>query len=126
MEAVKQSQYSLGRLLHFVVRILGPEKNFYCLAIIYGIGIGILSLATPVSVQMLIDTVANTALTVPLAVLSLTLFGLLLVAVLLNALRIHLMDLFARRFYARMVSEIALRSIYAENPFSTPRLGLTP
>ena len=27
------------------------------------------------------------------------------------------MDLFGRRFYARMVSDIALRSIYAMNPF---------
>jgi ABC-type bacteriocin/lantibiotic exporter with double-glycine peptidase domain len=36
-------------------------------------------------------------------------------------LRVHLMDLFARRFYARMVSEIALRSIYAVNPFFRDR-----
>jgi len=50
-------------------------------------------------------------------VLSVTLFVLLLSAGLLNALRIHLMDLFGRRFYARMVSEIALRSVYALNPF---------
>ena len=27
------------------------------------------------------------------------------------------MDLFSRRFYARMVSEIALRSVYSLNPF---------
>ena len=49
--------------------------------------------------------------------LSVTLFVLLMIAGLLNALRIHLMDVFARRFYARMVSEISLRSVYALNPF---------
>jgi putative ABC transport system ATP-binding protein len=66
---------------------------------------------------MLINTVANTGLTLSLVVLSVTLFVLLFLSGLLNALRIHLMDLFQRRFYARMVSEIALRSIYALNPF---------
>jgi ABC-type bacteriocin/lantibiotic exporter with double-glycine peptidase domain len=108
---------SLRKLFGFVARILGPESNFYYLTVIYGLGISLLSLATPISVQMLINTVANTGLTVPLTVLSITLFALLLAAGLMNALRIHLMDLFARRFYARMVGEIALRAIYALNPF---------
>ncbi|MEM1435330.1 MAG: ABC transporter ATP-binding protein [Pseudomonadota bacterium] len=108
---------TVGELVHYIAAILGPEKNYYWLAFIYGIGISLLSLATPISVQMLINTVANTGLTTPLILLSLTLFGLLLGAVLLNALRIHLMELFSRRFYARLVSDIALRSIYALNPF---------
>ena len=97
--------------------ILGPERRFYALAIIYGLGISLLTLATPISVQMLINTVANTGLTTPLVVLSATLFVLLLVSGLLNALRIHLMEIFGRRFYARLVSEITLRSVYAQNPF---------
>ena len=97
--------------------IIGPERSYYWLAIVYGIGISVLSLALPISVQMLVNTIANTALTAPLVVLSVTLLILLLSAGLLNALRIHLVDLFARRFYARMVSEIALRSVFALNPF---------
>lgn len=36
---------------------------------------------------------------------------------LLSALRVHLMELFARRFYSRMVAEISLISTYAQNPF---------
>lgn len=112
-----QGRITLGQLFGFFVKILGPEKEFYFLAVIYGIGISLLSLATPISVQMLINTVANTGLTTPLVVLSITLFVLLLISGLLNALRVHLMEIFGRRFYARMVSEIALRSIYAENPF---------
>ncbi len=100
-----------------MLKILGPERKFYTLALIYGVGISVLSLATPISVQMLINTVAYTALTTPLVVLSLTLLGLLLASGLLNALRIHLMEIFARRFYARLVSEIALRALYAKNPF---------
>lgn len=108
---------SVTDVLSYFILILGPEKKYYALALVYGIGISALSLALPVSVQMLVNTIANTGLTTPLVVLTVTLFVLLLAAGLLNALRIHLMDLFSRRFYARMVSEIAMRSVFALNPF---------
>ncbi len=108
-------------LFRFFIDILAPEGNFYTLAIVYGVGIGLLSLATPISVQMLINTVANIGLATPLVVLALTLFVLLLLAGILNALRIQIMDVFGRRFYARLVSEIALRTIYARNPFFDDR-----
>ncbi|MEO1028373.1 MAG: ABC transporter ATP-binding protein [Pseudomonadota bacterium] len=98
-------------------KILAPESNFYIMALIYGVGISLLSLATPISVQMLINTVANTALTAPLVLLSGTLFILLMFSGLLSALRTHLMELFGRRFYSRMVAEISVRSVYAQNPF---------
>jgi putative ABC transport system ATP-binding protein len=116
-DQVLDKHVSVKEVLSYFFSILGPEHNYYWLAIIYGVGIGVLSLALPISVQMLVNTVAYTGLTTPLVVLTLTLFGLLIVSGLLNALRIHLMDLFQRRFYARMVSEIALRSVYALNPF---------
>ncbi len=111
------SQISLVKFFRIFFDILKPEANFYWLAAVYGIGISLLSLATPISVQMLINTIANTALTAPLVMLSLTLFGLLLISSMLYALRVHLMEIFARRFYARMVAEISLISVYAQNPF---------
>ena len=111
------SQISLVKFFRIFFEILKPEANFYWLAAVYGVGISLLSLATPISVQMLINTIANTALTAPLVVLALTLFGLLIISGLIYALRIHLMELFARRFYARMVAEISLISVYAQNPF---------
>ncbi len=98
-------------------QVLSGERGYINLAIIYGISISFLSLATPISVQMLINTIANTGLTTPLIVLSVTLFVLLAIYGLLNALRVHLMELFARRFYSRLVSEITVKSIYAKNPF---------
>lgn len=110
---------SLQKFFRIFFEILKPESNFYWIAIVYGVGISLLSLATPISVQLLIGTIANTAMPAPLVMLSLTLFGLLLLSSLLYALRIHLMELFARRFYARLVSEISLIAIYAQNPFFT-------
>lgn len=106
-----------GEVIGFVVEIMKPEKSFYGLAVIYGIGISLLSLATPIAVQVLINSVGFTGLTVPLVVLSLALLGLLVASGLLNALRVHLMEIFARRFYARVTSEMALKALYAQNPF---------
>ncbi|MEO1149456.1 MAG: ABC transporter ATP-binding protein [Pseudomonadota bacterium] len=115
--AKTRKRISMSEMTAMLRMVLGDERRFYALAIIYGLGISLLSLATPISVQMLINTVANTGLMGPLIMLSVTLFFLLLISGLLNALRIHLMEIFGRRFYARMVSEITLRAIYAQNPF---------
>ena len=111
------TEQSLTALVQRIFMILAPERSFYLLAIIYGIGISLLSLATPVSVQILINSVINTGLTTPLVVISMTLFVLLLLYGFLYALRIHLVDVFGRRFYARMVSEISLRALYAADPY---------
>jgi putative ABC transport system ATP-binding protein len=103
--------------VRWMLGLLKSERSFIWLALIYGVAVSVLSLATPISVQMLINSVANTALVTPLVTLAGTLLGLLLIAVLLSALRIYAMELFARRFYARQVAEITLRSIHARNPF---------
>jgi putative ABC transport system ATP-binding protein len=104
-------------VLSIVMGMLRAERSFFGLGVIYGIGISLLSLATPIAVQVLINSVGYTGLRVPLVVLSLTLFGLLLASGLLNALRVHLMEIFARRFYARLTSEFALKALYAQKPF---------
>lgn len=98
-------------------RILAPERPWLVLAIVHGIGIGLLTLAVPVSVQMLIDTVANTARLQPVIVLAVALFVLLLLSGLLTGLRTWLMELYGRRLYARLTAEIALRSVHAESDF---------
>lgn len=113
----KMPQHTVSQVLQLVKNMLKNEKQYYWLAIIYGIGISLLTLAVPISVQMLINTVANTGLVAQLVVLTVTLFVLLLISGLLYALRLHLMELFGRRFYARLVGEITLRTIYAQNPF---------
>lgn len=97
--------------------ILGEDRGLLALAIIYGIGLSLLSLATPISVQMLINQAAATGLETPLAVLSLTLLGLLLLWALLASMRSWLMEIFKRRFSARLVAEITVRAVHAENPY---------
>ncbi len=97
--------------------ILGQDSSFFVLAIIYGIGISLLSLATPISVQMLINSVANTALPAPLFTLAGVLFALLMLSALLSAFRVHLMELFRQRIFAQLVAEITLRAVHSRDPF---------
>lgn len=93
--------------------ILGPENAFYWLAAIYSIATSVLTLAVPLSVQVLIATVSNTALLQPVVVLALILFALLGMYGALYAVQAHLMDRFERRFFARYTQEIVLRSVHS-------------
>jgi putative ABC transport system ATP-binding protein len=93
--------------------ILAPERRFYGLIFVYGIAVSTLSLALPLSVQVLIGTVTNTGLVRPVVVLALVLFALLLLSGLFAATQVYVMELFERRFFTRIVSEVTLRLIYA-------------
>ena len=61
----------------WLAEIVGPDAAYLRLAALYGVAISLLSLATPISVQLLINSVAHTALPAPLWTLSGVLFGLL-------------------------------------------------
>jgi putative ABC transport system ATP-binding protein len=118
MAAKDLAQMDLNTLVFSWLKdILWPEKNYFWLAIIYGVGIALLGLAVPISVQLLINSIANTALPVPLFILSAILFGLLVVSGLLSVLRIHLMEMYRRRFMARLVADVTVRAINAADPF---------
>ena len=97
--------------------IIGPDAAYIRLGVAYTIAISLLSLATPISVQLLINSVAFTALPAPLWTLSGVLLLLLLVVAGLSALRVYVMALFERRVFARVVAEITLRAVHAQNPF---------
>lgn len=93
--------------------ILGPERSFYSMAAVYSIATSVLTLGVPLSVQVLISTVSNTALLQPVVVLALILFTLLGLYGALYGVQAHLMDRFERRFFARYTQEIVLRSVHS-------------
>ncbi|RJG54112.1 ABC transporter ATP-binding protein [Sphingobium terrigena] len=97
--------------------IVGPDKSYVNVGIVYTLAITLLSLATPISVQLLINSVARTALPAPLWILSGVLLALLLVVAGLSALRIYLLAMFERRIFARVVAEVTVRAVHAQNPF---------
>ncbi|GHC99493.1 ABC transporter ATP-binding protein [Novosphingobium pokkalii] len=108
---------TLRDLRRWASLVLSPDKAFLRLALVYGAAISLLSLATPISVQLLINSVANIALPAPLFTLALVLFALLLLAGALMALRVAVMARFEQRFFARLMAEITTRAIHAQNPF---------
>ena len=101
----------------WLAEIVGPDAAYLRLAAVYGVAISLLSLATPISVQLLINSVANTALPAPLWTLAGLLLVLLLFVAGLSAMRFWVMALFERRFFARVVAEITERAVHAQNPF---------
>ena len=112
-----QPRAGLREVIDWIKLTLGPDGAFLQLALIYGVAISLLSLATPISVQLLINSVANVALVAPLFTLAGMLLVLLLLVGLLSAMRVHLMSVFERRLFARIVAEITLRAVHAKNPF---------
>lgn len=102
-------------------RIIGPDSAYVRLGIVYTIAISLLALATPISVQLLINSVANTALPAPLWALSGVLLMLLLMVTGLSALRVWIMAAFERRIFARIVAEVTVRAVHAQDPFFADR-----
>lgn len=94
--------------------ILSPEKNYYIVAVVYGIAISLLMLAVPISVQALINTVVNTTFEYFIYVLACILFFVLILMVIVMACREYIMELFQRRFFARMTAEANLRLLYSD------------
>ena len=111
------ARVELRDAIRWLAEIIGPDAGYLRLAAVYGIAIGLLSLATPISVQLLINSVAYTALPAPLWTLAGLLFVLLLVVALLSTLRVYVMTLFERRLFARIVAEITIRAVHARDPF---------
>lgn len=101
----------------WISEIVGPDRGYVNVGIVYTLAITLLSLATPISVQLLINSVARTALVAPLWILSAVLLVLLLLVAGLSALRVYLLAVFERRIFARVVAEVTVRAVHAQNPF---------
>lgn len=107
----------LRQAVAWLSEIVGPDRAYVNVGIVYTVAISLLSLATPISVQLLINSVARTALVAPLWILSAVMLALLLVVAGLSALRLYLLAIFERRLFARVVAEITVRTVHAQNPF---------
>jgi len=88
-------------------KILWPEKNFYFVTFVYAIGTSLLSLAIPISVQTLVNTVTFAVLKQPLIIVSILLLALLIFSGVLRGLQDLTVEYFQRHFYARVTVKIA-------------------
>lgn len=99
----------------YVKKILRPDKAIFITALVYGVIISILSLATPICVQLLINSVAFTAMFQPILVLGFILLLLVLLYGLANVLQFKVSEIFQRRFFARMGYEVGMSLLNAKH-----------
>lgn len=75
----------------------------------YGVALGLLSLAVPIAVQSLVNTVAFGSLIQPLVVLTVLLAVALTASAVLRALQVRVAEMLQRRLFVRIVAEIGGR-----------------
>ncbi len=89
--------------------LMMQERHDVLVALVYAIGVGLLTLTTPVAVQALVNTVAFGTLLQPLAVLSALLLVGLVFAGVLRALQTWVVEILQRRLFVRLVHDLAHR-----------------
>ena len=109
------NQINPEKYLYFLKKILDPDKELLICAIIYGFAISILGLATPICVQLLINSAVFTALLQPIFVLGIILLVLVSLYGLASILQFHVTEIFQRKFFARMSCEIGVTLLRANH-----------
>lgn len=90
-------------------QLLELDRQDIVVIIIYGVALGLLSLAVPIAVQSLVNTVAFGSLIQPLIVLTVLLAVALIGSAVLRALQVRIVEMLQRRLFVRIVAEISGR-----------------
>ncbi len=101
-----------GRRLPPLTRLVGlvkPDRTDVSSIVLYAILIGALTLATPIAVQQLVNSVAFGGLVQPVVVLALLLFGGLAFSALLSVLQAYTAEKIQRRVFVRVAMDLAER-----------------
>lgn len=94
------------RRLRLLIR---QERHDVLVVLIYAIGVGVLTLASPIAVQAVVNTVAFGTVLQPLAVLTALLLIGLSFAGILRALQAWVVEVLQRRLFLRLVNDLSLR-----------------
>lgn len=92
-----------------VFQLFRAERRDILLVILFSVIVGVLTLATPVTVQALVNFVSFGGLIQPLVVLGILLFGFLTLAGMIRVLQTYVIELLQRRLFVRVVADLALR-----------------
>lgn len=90
-------------------QLLELDRQDIAVIVIYGVALGLLSLAVPIAVQSLVNTVAFGSLFQPLVVLTVLLAVALIGSAVLRALQVRIAEMLQRRLFVRIVAEISGR-----------------
>ena len=89
--------------------LMRQERQDILVTLVYAIGVGLLTLATPIAVQALVNTVAFGTLLQPLAVLTMLLLAGLSFAAVLRGLQAWVVEILQRRLFLRLVDDLSYR-----------------
>ncbi|MBX2810467.1 MAG: ATP-binding cassette domain-containing protein [Myxococcales bacterium] len=92
-----------------VIALLKTERSNIGAITVYAMGVGLMSLALPLAVQMVVNTVAFGQAVQPLLLLTLLLGGGLAFGAILRGLQAWTVEVVQRRLFIKLVSELAER-----------------
>ncbi len=92
-----------------LVGLLRPDRGDLLAVVLFGVVIGGLTLATPVAVQQLVNTVAFGGLVQPVVILALLLFAVLAFSAVLSGVQAYVAEHIQRRVFVRVVLDLAER-----------------
>lgn len=106
LEDLRQPDGSVWQRLFALVR---SERQDLWIVVTYAIGVGVLSLATPLAVQSLINTVAFGTVLQPVLVLSVLLLAALTASAVLKVFELVVVEHIARRVFVRTAVDFSRR-----------------
>lgn len=92
-----------------LIQLLRPEKHDIVVILLFAVGVGLLSLAVPVTVQALVNFVSFAGLLQPLVILGLLLMACLSLAAAIRALKTFMVEMLQRRLFVRVVTDLGYR-----------------
>ena len=90
-------------------QLLAPERRDIVAVTLFAAAVAVLSLATPIAVESLVNTVAFGVLLWPVLVLAGVLTGCLGLAAVIRALQVYIVECLQRRLFLRVVADYAAR-----------------
>ncbi|GGF71180.1 ABC transporter transmembrane domain-containing protein [Alteromonas lipolytica] len=112
-----EKQIDLRQTRKYLISLLKPEGSFFGVAAVYGVAISLLTLAIPIAVQTLINSIANIGSVRAVTILAGILFATLFISGIFSALRMRVMEYYERRVFTRLVSQFGLKTIMAPHSF---------
>ncbi len=94
-----------ARLRH----LLQPERRDIATVVVFAVAVAVLSLATPITVEALVNTVAFGILMWPVVVLAGVLMACLGLAAAIRAMQVYVVECLQRRLFVRVVADYAHR-----------------
>lgn len=89
--------------------LLHPEWSDIWIVLVFALFVGLMTLATPIAVEALVNTVAFGRLLQPVVILALLLFGFLAFAAAMRAFQTWVVEIIQRRLFARVAGALAYR-----------------